>query len=856
MLLQELKKRVLLCDGAHGTLLQAYNFDVTQDLLGLENCFEILNYTRPSVIQDIHRAYLNAGADCIETDTFGANNVVLSEYQFSKLDLSSLKIPSARAALNTIYQLNLTAAWLAREVVQEFSTLEHPRFVLGSIGPGTKLPSLGQIAYDELVAAYLDQARGLLDGKIDAFLLETHADLLTLKAVIQACRIAKAERRDITTPIFAQVTLAASQRTLIGSDINCIVAALAAMKVDGIGLNCSLGPAEMFAPLKDLGAIWPGFISVMPNAGLPVINDNIVTYSLTPEELAAWHERFIAECGVNLVGGCCGTTPEHIARVRDMLNKRVTPKPRSRCIGLNAEISSSFMAVPLRQENAVFAIGERTNANGSKIFRDFLCAEKFDDLLAIAKEQAKQGAHALDICVAYAGRNEASDMTRLISLLRGQVSIPLIIDSTDVQVISAGLKLLGGKSVINSINFEEGDEKCAAILKLAQQFGAAVIGLTIDEKGMAKNLAHKIAIAQRLYDVAVKRYQLAPGDLFIDPLTFTIATGSEDDRGHGINTLNAIRQIKRLFPQCQTLLGVSNISFGLQPQAREVLNSVFLHHAIQAGLTSAVINQAKIVPLHVISQEQMQAAEDLIFNRWRERDPLQRFIELFADIKQKEQKKKPPQNIAAALVQCVVEGNKQDLEALLNQALQQYLPLDIVNLHLLSGMKTVGHLFAEGRTQLPFVLQSAETMKAAITYLEPQLRQLDKRYRGTLVLATVQGDVHDIGKNLVDIILSNNGFKIINLGIKQPLESIIAAFKEHRADAIGMSGLLVKSTLIMRENLAALRNLGIDIPVILGGAALTRSFVEQECRQAYGSDKVFYAEDAFAGLRLMEEVIN
>lgn len=857
MLIHELQKRVLLCDGGMGTLIQARNLDPEKDFLGLENCLEILLYTQPAVIQDIHRAYLKVGADCIETNTFGANQVVLSEYNFHELDLSSVTVANAKAPLNTVYQLNLTAALLAREIAQEFAAPERPRFVLGSMGPGTKLPSLGQISYAELVDAYVDQARGLLDGKVDAFLLETNADLLTIKAVIQACRIAKVERNDTLTPIFAQVTLEASRRTLIGSDINCVVATLAAMKVDGIGLNCGLGPAEMFESIRNLSEVWPGLISVMPNAGLPLVNHGEITYPLTADELAQWHRRLIEECGVNLVGGCCGTTPDHIAAVRKMLDQRLSSKPKMRRVMLEAAVSSSFISVPLRQENAVFSIGERTNANGSKLFREFLCAERFDNLLSIAKEQAKQGAHALDVCVAYAGRNEAADMERFILLLRGQVETPLVIDSTEPNVIEAGLKLLGGKSIINSINFEDGEWKNTAILKIAQQFGAAVIGLTIDESGMAKTVNHKIEIAKRLYEIAVKRYQLFPADLLIDPLTFTIGTGSFDDREHGINTLNAIQQISQIFPECSTLLGVSNISFGLQPAAREVLNSIFLHHARKVGLTAAVIHQAKIVPLHTIPQMQAEAAEDLIFNRWRNgRDPLQYFIELFTETTKKERKKLRSKTVAEALAQCIIEGNKQDLEPLLKEALLKYSPLEIVNSYLLPGMRTVGELFALGQTQLPFVLQSAETMKAAITYLEPMMQSTENKYRGVLILATVKGDVHDIGKNLVDIILANNGFKIINLGIKQPIENMLAVLREHQADAIGMSGLLVKSTMIMKENLEIMRSLGVDIPVILGGAALTRNFVEQECRSAYGNNSVYYARDAFDGLKLMDQIVT
>jgi 5-methyltetrahydrofolate--homocysteine methyltransferase len=837
-----LQKQVLLCDGGVGALIQAANLDVKKDFLGLENCSEILVQTRPDVIANIHKDYLTAGADCIETNSFGANKIVLADFDI----------------VEKTYELNLAAAKLARKTADEFTTKDWPRFVIGSMGPGTKLPSLGQATYDELVDSYAEQARGLLDGKVDLLILETHQDLLTIKAGIQGCRIAKQERNNINTPIFAQVTLEHNGTTLVGSDMACVITTLAAMDVDGIGFNCGLGPAEMAEHVHYLSQNWNGFISVMPNAGLPVLIDGETKYLLTPEELAKWQQRFVDENGVNLIGGCCGTTPQHIAAVRTMLNHRADPKPKLRNSSIEPSASSLFTSVPFHQENAIFAIGERTNANGSKKFRELLCVDDFDGMLSIAKEQDKNGSHALDVCTAYVGRSEVKDMTHFLSVLRGQITAPIVIDSTETPVIEAGLKLLSGKSIINSINFENGEEKAATILKLAKQFGAAVIGLTIDEKGMAKETNDKIAIAKRLYDFAVNKHSLPPADLLIDPLTFTICTGGNDDREHGIRTLEAIKYITTTLPKCQTLLGASNISFGLKPAARHVLNSVFLHHARQYGITAAIIHVAKIMPLHKIPKEQIQAAEDVIFNKWqKDRDPLIHFIELFADVKKTQTKKLKPKKIEDILKQHIVEGDKKDLKEHIDTALKKYSPLEIINTHLLGGMQVVGNLFSTGQTQLPFVLQSAETMKTAVTYLESLIQHTKNQAKGILVLATVQGDVHDIGKNLVDIILTNNGYKVINLGIKQSASHIIEAAKKYKANAIGMSGLLVKSTIIMKENIEEMKRQGINIPIILGGAALTSGYVEQDCNKAYGKEnKVYYAKDAFSCLKIMDQIIS
>lgn len=835
--LDRLKQRVLLCDGGTGTFIQARDWDIENDFWGLENCSEILTLSRPDFIADIHRQYFAAGADCVETNTFGANKIVLIEFG----------IPEKT------YELNVQAAKLARAVANEFATTEWPRYVLGSIGPGTKLPSLGHIDYDTLVDSYAEQARGLIDGGIDCFLLETHQDLLTIKTAIQGCRIAMREK-NISLPIFTQVTIETTGAMLVGSDIACAVTTLAAMDIDGIGLNCATGPLEMAEHIKYLGENWQGFISVMPNAGLPMLIDGKTEYPLSPEELVIWQERFILEDGVNLIGGCCGTTPAHIKALRELLIRLGNPAPIKRNITLTPSVSSLYKSVSLRQENAVFAIGERANANGSKQFRELLQAEEFDSMVNIGREQEKQGSHALDVCVAYVGRPEAQDMTEVLNRYRGQISVPLCIDSTETIVLETALKLLGGKSIINSINFEDGEEKAEKVLALAKQFGCAVVALTIDEQGMAKELPDKMKIAKRLYDFAVHKHHLPPEDLLFDPLTFTICTGVEDDREHGIKTLNAIEAIAKELPQCQIVLGLSNISFGLKPHARHVLNSVFLHEAVKRGMTAAIIHVSKIMPLHKIAAEQRIAATNLIFNRWNNGDPLLHYLSLFNDIEAVKEEKVVAKNIEEKLVNRIVDGDKKDLDADLTLAMEKYSPLDIINQFLLDGMRIVGELFGKGEMQLPFVLQSAETMKAAVKFLEPFMERVTGQEKGTLVLATVKGDVHDIGKNLVDIILTNNGYKVINLGIKQPLQAMLDAAAEHNADAIGMSGLLVKSTVIMKENLDEMQKRGLTIPVLLGGAALTRKYVEQDCQAAYTNGSVYYGKDAFAGLKIMEEL--
>ncbi len=836
-----LKCRVLLCDGGTGTLIQARTWDLDRDFLGLENCSEVLVLTRPDFIEEVHRAYLEAGADCVETNTFGANRVVLAEFGLEQRS----------------YEINHRAASIARTLADQFSTSTRPRFVLGSIGPGTKLPSLGHIDYDTLETSYAEQARGLLDGGVDALLMETHQDLLTLKAAINGCREARrlTGREDVA--LLAQVTVETTGTLLVGSDLSAAIITLAAMGVDGIGLNCATGPAEMAEHVKTLGETWPGFISVMPNAGLPLLVDGQTEYPLGPAELAYWQSRFVEEDGVNLIGGCCGTTPAHIAALRAMLDGRADGAPKTRTVSLTPSVASLYTAVPLRQENAIFAIGERSNANGSKKFRELLNLEDWDALTALGRDQVKEGSHALDVCVAYVGRPEIADMQQVITRYRSQVTVPLMIDSTEIGVLESALKLIGGKPIINSINFEDGEEKAAHVLQLARRFGAAVVALTIDEQGMAKETEHKLAIARRLYDFAVNRHGLPASDLLFDPLTFTICTGVEEDRRHALSTLDAIAAIRAEMPDCQIMLGLSNVSFGLKPAARAVLNSVFLHHATVRGMTSAIIHVSKIEPLHRIDPVQREAAEALIFDkRTGGADPLLHFIGLFKEVGAKEVRRSTSTKIEEVLKQRIVDGNRKGLDQDLSRALEKYSPLEIINTLLLDGMRVVGELFGSGQMQLPFVLQSAETMKAAVAFLDKFMEKAAGTTKGTLIIATVKGDVHDIGKNLVDIILTNNGYRVINLGIKQPLHTILEAYNEHRADAIGMSGLLVKSTVIMKENLSEMARLGLDVPVLLGGAALTRRYVEQDCRAAYArADAVHYAKDAFAGLHLMDSIM-
>ncbi len=841
-LLEALSRNVLLCDGGMGSRVQALTLDLEKDFWNQENCTEVLNLSRPDLVREIHRGYYEAGSDMVQTNSFGGSAITLGEFDLQ----------------DRAFEINKIAGELAREAAESFAD-GRMRWVVGSIGPGTKLPSLGNIAYDPLEEALFLQCQGLLAGGVDALLIETCQDTLQIKAAVNGAKRAKALAKS-DVPIFVQVTVETTGTLLVGPDIAAAATTIHALDVPLMGLNCATGPQEMAEHVRWLSQNWPGKISVQPNAGLPELVDGKTHYPLTGEQMASWVERFVVEDGVNLIGGCCGTSIPHIQALDGMLKKLGNPRPApvARKFHWVPSVASLYSAVPLRQENSYFSIGERCNANGSKKWRELQEAGDWDGCVAMGREQVAEASNALDICTAFVGRNEMAEMSEVITRFTSSVNAPLVIDSTETPVIEAALKLHGGKPIINSINFEDGEHHAADRMTLAKKFGAAVIALTIDEVGMAKTAEDKLRIARRLVEFACDKYGLPQSDLLIDPLTFTIATGNEDDRKLGLWTLEGIKAIREAFPDIQIILGLSNISFGLNPAARAVLNSVFLDHAVKAGMTGAIVHVSKIRPLHMIAAEEVKVCEDLIFDRREEGyDPLQKLLEMFADRKAADAtKKKRAETVEGRLKDRIVDGDRKGLEADLDEALQTHKPLDIINTILLDGMKVVGELFGAGKMQLPFVLQSAETMKAAVAHLEPLMERVEGEERGIMVLATVKGDVHDIGKNLVDIILTNNGYKVINLGIKVPLADMVAAAKEHKAHAIGMSGLLVKSTVVMRENLEEMSRLGLDIPVVLGGAALTRNYVEEDCVASYESGRVAYARDAFDGLHLMDRIAS
>jgi 5-methyltetrahydrofolate--homocysteine methyltransferase len=839
-LLDALRDQVLLCDGGMGSRVQALTLDIDKDYWGQENCTDILNLSRPDLVREIHRGYFAAGADMVETNSFGGSPVTLAEFDLAE-----------RA-----FEINKVAGELAREAADSFVDGRH-RWVIGSIGPGTKLPSLGNIDYDSLEAALAEQSRGLIAGGVDAILIETCQDTLQIKAAVNGAKRARAAAGG-NTPIFVQVTVETTGTLLVGPDIAAAATVIQALDVPLIGLNCATGPQEMSEHVRWLAANWPGLLSMQPNAGLPELVDGQTHYPLGAEEMASWMERFVAEDGVNLIGGCCGTSIEHISALDAMLRKRggFRPAPVPRTAVWMPAVASLYQQVPLRQENSYFSIGERCNANGSRKWRELQEQGDWDGCVAVGREQIAEGSNSLDVCTAFVGRNEIAEMDEVIRRFTSSVNAPLVIDSTETPVLESALKLHGGKPIINSINFEDGEQAAADRMVLARRFGAAVIALTIDEEGMAKSPERKLEVAARLVDFACAKHGLQQSDLMIDPLTFTIATGNEDDRKLGQWTLEGIRMIRDRFPDIQIILGLSNISFGLNPAARAVLNSVFLDHAVRAGMSGAIVHVSKIRPLHLIAAEEVQVCEDLIFDRRREGyDPLQKLLEIFADRKAADAVKKVrAETVEGRLKDRIVDGDRKGLGDELDEAMKTHKPLDIINNFLLDGMKVVGELFGAGKMQLPFVLQSAETMKAAVAHLEPHMERVEGQEKGTIVLATVKGDVHDIGKNLVDIILTNNGYRVVNLGIKVKLADMVTAAQEHRAHAIGMSGLLVKSTVVMRENLEEMARQGLDIPVLLGGAALTRNYVEDDCVRAYGNGRVAYARDAFDGLHLMDKV--
>jgi 5-methyltetrahydrofolate--homocysteine methyltransferase len=836
--LEAARERVVVYDGATGTNLQAR--DLSADDFGgpvLEGCNEVLVDTRPDVVADLHRSFFDVGSDVVETDTFGAFSVVLAEYGIA----------------DRAHELNVKAAQIAKEVASGYGG-----WVAGSMGPGTKLPSLGQIRFADLRDAYEVQARGLLEGGVDLLLVETCYDLLQAKAAMVACRRAMAaEGREV--PLQVQVTMETTGRMLVGTEIGAALTALEALRPDVFGLNCATGPVEMSEHLRHLSQNCGVPISCLPNAGLPSVVDGRTHYDLTPEQLADHHARFITEFGVSVVGGCCGTTPDHLRQVVDRVRELT---PASRSIVDEPGAASIYTAVPFHQDTSFLVIGERTNANGSKKFREAMLDADWDTCLAVARDQVKEGAHVLDVCVDYVGRDGTADMDEVASRFATQVSAPLVLDSTESPVLEAGLQWIGGRAILNSANLEDGEgqgTRFDRVMRLAREYGAAVICLLIDEEGQARDVEWKLRVAHRIHDLAVNRYGLSSSDLIFDALTFPLSTGGEDLRGDGTATIDAIRRIKAELPGVYTVLGVSNVSFGLKPAARHVLNSVFLHECVEAGLDAAIVHAARIMPLNRIDEHQRQVTLDLIYDRRREGyDPLQELMAIFEDVDATEIEKEDRTGwpVEERLKHRIIDGDCDGLETDLDEALQTHTALEVVNDVLLAGMKVVGELFASGEMQLPFVLQSAECMKAAVAYLEPHMEKADQGGKGRVVLGTVKGDVHDIGKNLVDIILTNNGYEVHNLGIKVAITDLVAKAEEVSADAIGMSGLLVKSTLIMRDNLEELNERKLSsIPVMLGGAALTRSYVEHDLRQVY-EGRVFYGKDAFEGLRTMDKLME
>ena len=850
LLRRTLAERVVIADGAMGTMLQAANPSLA-DFENHEGCNEILNVSRPDIVRSVHDEYLAAGVDAIETNTFGANWSNLADYGIE----------------DRIYELAFAGGTIARQAADAFSTPEKPRFVLGSLGPGTKLPSLGHTTYENLKVAYYTAAKGLADSGCDALLVETSQDLLQVKAAVNGCRQAIIEaQNDIV--LIAQVTVETTGTMLMGSEIGAALNALEPMGVDLIGLNCATGPTEMSEHLRYLSKNAKIAISVMPNAGLPVLGSNGATYPLKPDELATALDVFVTDYGISLVGGCCGTTPAHMASVVAKLSQR---KISTRTPGLDPGASSLYQYVPFRQDKTYLAIGERTNANGSRAFRDALLNEDWEKCVEIARDQIRDGAHMLDLSVDYVGRDGAADMSQIAARFATASTLPIVLDSTEPNVLKAGLEHLGGRCVINSVNYEDGDgptSRFAKIMPLVKEHGASVVALTIDEEGQARDAHWKLRIARRLIHDLHDNWGINIGDILIDCLTFPIATGQEETRKDGIETIEAIKQLKIEFPEVQTTLGVSNVSFGLNPAARVVLNSVFLHECVQAGLDSAIVHPSKITPMARIDERQKQVALDLVYDRRVfdgdecTYDPLQEFLQMFDGVELATSKNARAEALAALplfdrLQRRIIDGEKVGLEDDLKAAMDEGMPpLEIINSHLLEGMKVVGELFGKGEMQLPFVLQSAEVMKTAVAMLEPFMEKTGDEGRGTMLLATVRGDVHDIGKNLVDIILTNNGYRVVNIGIKQTINQIIDGATESNADAIGMSGLLVKSTVIMKENLEELTARGLDQrwPIVLGGAALTRAYVEQDLASMFPGE-VRYARDAFEGLRLMDAIM-
>jgi 5-methyltetrahydrofolate--homocysteine methyltransferase len=844
--LQTVRERVVIYDGAMGTNIQKRN-PTLDDYWGKENCSEVLVLSRPDIIRDIHADFFAAGCDVVETNTFGGTSIVLGEFGLG----------------DRVAEINLAAVKIAKEVAQQFSTRARPRFVAGSIGPTTKLPSLGHINFDDMVATYIQQALALIEGGVDVLLIETAQDLLQAKiAVIGAFEAMQKSGKRL--PVQVQVTLQESGTMLLGTEIGAALTALEVFDVDIIGLNCATGPVEMNDAVRFLGANSTKLVSVLPNAGLPQNEGGHAVYKLTPEELAKYHKHFVEDYGVRVVGGCCGTTPEHLKAVVDTVSG---VEPAKREIRPTAAASSAYTSVPLDLDPKPLVVAEEMNTTTRvEHFRNLVRGKKYDDILALAKKLVNEGSHMLDLCCAIVGEDEKGYITAILEKVATRVPAPILVDSTEADVVEEALKRIPGKAIINSINLEDGEKRTSKVLPMAKRYGAAVIALTIDEDGMALTAEKKAAIAKRIYELATKKYGVRPVDIIFDALTLPISTGQEEYRSAGMETLNAIKRIKQELPDVKTILGVSNISFGLDAYPRRVLNSVFMHEAVDYGLDMAIVNYTKIYPLYKIPHEEVELARKLIYQDRSDGDPLQKYMQHFAATKGKIQGATTAHvetlSVDDKLKFAIINGekavgdgaHKKTLEELLEDALHEYTPLELINTVLLDGMRTVGELFGARKMQLPSVLDSAGVMKQAVAYLEPKMeKRTGAQQKGTIVLATVKGDVHDIGKNLVDIILTNNGFKVVNLGIKQPGDTIIKSAQDHKADAIGLSGLLVKSTLEMKYVIQDLERQKLGFPVICGGAALTRKYVEDDLRREY-SNAVFYADDAFAGLHIMEDL--
>ncbi len=843
--LQTVNERVVIYDGAMGTSIQTRNPSV-DDFWGKEGCNELLVLSRPDIIKDIHGRFLKVGCDVVETDTFGATRVVLAEYDLQ----------------DKTAEINIAAAKLAKEVAQQFSTKDKPRFVAGSIGPTTKLPSLGHIRFDDMVAGYVEQASALIEGGVDVLLVETSQDLLQAKAALVGV-FAAMQKAGKRLPVTVQVTLEATGTMLLGTEIGAALTAIEPFDVDVIGLNCATGPKEMNDAVRYLGVNSTKYISVLPNAGLPQNEGGRAVYKLKPEELAQYHKHFITDFGVRIVGGCCGTTPEHLKAVVDAVSG---VEPAKREVKPTAAASSAYTSVPLDLDPKPLIVAEELNTTTRvEHFKNLVRGKKYDDILALAKKLVNDGSHMLDLCCAIVGEDEKDYITSILEKVATRVPAPILVDSTEADVVEEALKRIPGKAIINSINLEDGEKRTSKVLPMAKRYGAAVIALTIDEDGMALTADKKVAIAKRIFDLATQKYGIRPVDLIFDALTLPITTGQEDYRMAGVETLKAVKRIKQELPEVKTILGVSNISFGLDVYPRRVLNSVFMHEAVDNGLDMAIVNYTKIYPLYKIPHEEVELARKLIYRDEADGDPLQKYMQHFVGTKGKAQAATTAHvetlSVDDKLKYAIINGEKsvgegaqkKSLEVLLEDALEQYTPLDLINTVLLDGMRTVGELFGARKMQLPSVLDSASVMKQAVAYLEPKMEKKAGSQKATIVIATVKGDVHDIGKNLVDIILTNNGYRVVNLGIKQPADTIIKAAVEHKADAIGLSGLLVKSTLEMKYVIQDLQRQSLEFPVICGGAALTRKYVEDDLRREY-SNSVFYADDAFAGLHIMEDL--